>query len=509
MRFPVRPQARTPGDDRWAARPVLAFLVRGCIATVPIVASLATTMVARAVFPMPGPAGTRVVWCLGILGVALLTAIGAERAMRKAMPIATLLRMAMLFPDRAPSRFQVARRAWSARRLRELADESVAAGAGERSAAQAAASVLALVTALSAHDRRTRGHAERVRIFTDMLAEEFTLAEDERDRLRWAALLHDIGKLTVTSRILNKPGRLDAAEWEIMSAHPLEGARIAEPLMVWLGPWGRTIAEHHERFDGTGYPRGRAGDAISVGARMVSVADAYDTMTAARSYKRPMATRAARGELARCAGTQFDPVMVRAFLSISVPRLVWVSGPGSFLVHLPYLWQVQRAGGQAAGVVAQAAAAGVVATAAAVTMAGPLSTVAHHAGTAANGVGGTTVVQAQPPGQVTGGRGGVGAEPPGGGHGPGRGPGGESPEPGPGPTPGPGDPDGGDGLLGGLTQKLPVQLPSLPVSLPTKLPPLPLPLPTKLPPLPLPLPTKPPLSLPLPHPHPTSSDEEA
>src|SRR5262245_2642594 len=300
MRFSSRPQVRTPRDDRWSARPVLAFVVRCCIVLVPVAASLAATLTARLIFPLPAPAGARAIWCVGMLGVAVLAVIGADRAMRKALPLATLLRMAMLFPDRAPSRFQVARKAWSGRRLRELADEALSDGSGGRSAAQAAASVLALVTALSAHDRRTRGHAERVRIFTDMLAEEFRLPEEERDRLRWAALLHDIGKLTVTSRILNKPGRLDSKEWEVMSAHPLEGARIAEPLMVWLGSWGRTIVEHHERYDGTGYPVGRSGDAISVGARMVSVADAYDTMTAARSYKRPVATRAAREELARC-----------------------------------------------------------------------------------------------------------------------------------------------------------------------------------------------------------------
>ena len=371
---------------------------------------------------------------------------------------------------------------------------------GGRSAAQAAASMLALVTALSAHDRRTRGHAERVRIFTDMLAEEFALPEEERDRLRWAALLHDIGKLTVTSRILNKPGRLDAREWEVMNAHPVEGARIAEPLMVWLGSWGRTIAEHHERFDGTGYPVGRGGDAISVGARMVSVADAYDTMTAARSYKRPMATRRAREELARCSGTQFDPVMVRAFLMISVPRLVWVSGPASFLVHLPYFWELQRAGGQAAGVVAQAAAAGAVATAAAVTIAGPLGAVTHQAASSAQGSGtpvAQVAVSGQPPAD------GVGIRRSGNGYGPGSG-GGQDPAPSP--SPGPSQPPDGGGLLGGLTQKLPLPLPGLPVSLPTNLPPLPLPSPPKLP---LPLPTKPPLNLPLPHPHPSSSEEEA
>jgi putative nucleotidyltransferase with HDIG domain len=239
--------------------------------------------------------------------------------------------------------------------------------------------VLSLVTALSAHDRRTRGHAERVRIFADMLAEQFKLSEQDRDRLRWAALLHDIGKLSVTSRILNKPGKLDPAEWELMSAHPAEGARIAEPLMAWLGHWGRAIAEHHERYDGAGYPAGLTGERISVGARMISVVDAYDTMTAARSYRRPVATRRAREELARCAGTQFDPVMVREFLAISVPRLVWVTGPASFLVQAPYLWELQRAAGQAAVVMAQTAATGAVVTAAAVTMTGPLA-VAQHAG---------------------------------------------------------------------------------------------------------------------------------
>ena len=503
MRFLSRPQSRTPGDDRWSARPLLAFVVRCCIVTVPVAASLAATMAARLVFPLPGPAGARAVWCLDMLGVALLAVIGAERAMRKALPMATLLRMAMLFPDRAPSRFQVARKAWSAQRLRELAGEALADDAGERSAAHAAASVLALVTALSAHDRRTRGHAERVRIFTDMLAEEFRLPEDERDRLRWAALLHDIGKLTVTSGILNKPGRLDAAEWEVMSAHPLEGARIAEPLMVWLGSWGRTIAEHHERYDGTGYPVGRGGDAISVGARLVSVADAYDTMTAARSYKRPMATRRAREELARCSGSQFDPVMVRAFLSISVPRLVWVSGPASFLVHIPYFWELQRAGGQAAGVVAQATAVGVVATAAAVTLAGPLATATHQAGTVAQGAD-TTVTHVSTPGSVSGDWSGVGRN--GAGHGPADG--GHGPAPGPDPSAGPSQPPSGgasgDELLGGLTQKLPLNLPSLPVSLPTSPPPLPLPSPPKLP---LPLPSKPPLRLSLPDPQPSPSDE--
>jgi putative nucleotidyltransferase with HDIG domain len=401
------------------------------------------------------------------------------------MPLATLLRMAMLFPDRAPSRYRLARRAGSTRELRKLADEALADGAAERSAAQAAASALALVTALSAHDRRTRGHAERVRIFTDMLAEEFRLSEDDRYRLRWSALLHDIGKLTVRAGLLNKPGKLDDREWDAMRAHPVEGARIAEPLMVWLGSWGRTIVEHHERYDGTGYPFGRSGDAISVGARLVSVADAYDTMTAARSYKRPVATRTAREELARCAGSQFDPVMVRAFLAISVPRLVWVSGPASFLLHLPYLWRLQRAGEQALGVASQAAAAGAVVAAAGVVIGGPLGgLVPGQPAPSSPSGGGTRATQVSTSAPTFG----HGVTQPGGGSVGGR-QGGRDPSSGPSPSPEPTQDPSGD-LLG---IQLPLPLPTdLPLPIPTELP-LPLPTPTKPP---IPLPTKLPLALP-------------
>ena len=413
---------------------MLAFLVRLAIVVLPVVASLAVTAAVRTLFPAPAAAGARLAWGLGVLALAVLVVMGADRIVRRAMPLATLLRMAMLFPDRAPSRLRLARRAGSTRELHRFADEALGADAAGRSAGQAAVSILALVTALSAHDRRTRGHAERVRIFTDMLAEEFRLPDDDRYRLRWSALLHDIGKLTVHAGLLNKPGKLDDREWDTMRAHPLEGARIAEPLMVWLGSWGRTIVEHHERYDGTGYPFGRSGDAISVGARLVSVADAYDTMTAARSYKRPMATRAAREELARCAGTQFDPVMVRAFLAISVPRLVWVSGPASFLVHLPYLWRLQRAGEQALGVASQAAAAGAVVTAAAVVIGGSVPNVGpgHVGGGAASRDGGAPTTQLF----TTASTAGHGTTSPGSGH-QGLARGGKDPAPGPEPSPEP------------------------------------------------------------------------
>ena len=207
-----------------------------------------------------------------------------------------------------------------------------------------AVEILALVTALSSHDRRTRGHSERVRAYTDLIADELRLPQADRDRLRWSALLHDVGKLIVHVDILNKAGTPTEAEWEVIRRHPQEGRRLIEPLMEWLGEWGHAVEQHHENFDGTGYPFGLVGDQISFGARIVSVADAFEVMTAARSYKSPMSPAAAREELTRCAGTQFDPAIVRAFLDISVGRQRWIIGPLAWLFDVPIVSQVGNLG---------------------------------------------------------------------------------------------------------------------------------------------------------------------
>ena len=113
--------------------------------------------------------------------------------------------------------------------------------------------------------------------------------------------------------------------------------QVAEPLREWLGPWLDAIGQHHERWDGAGYPAGLSGVGISQAARIVAVADAYDTITSARSYKKALPAAAARAELARCAGEQFDPQIVRAFLAIGLGRLRRVAGPLSVLSTLPGL----------------------------------------------------------------------------------------------------------------------------------------------------------------------------
>jgi putative nucleotidyltransferase with HDIG domain len=351
----------TDDQRRWRPRPLLSLALRSVSVLVPASVGAASAYAFVGVVPMPGGLGL-VPWVLGLVVTSTVATAIAERIGKRFLPLALLFRLSLVFPDRAPSRFVMARGAGNIRqlerRIREARDHGV-----DPEPAKAASQILALVAALSAHDRKTRGHSERVRAFTDLVAGELNLSESDRDRLRWAALLHDVGKIHVPARILNKPGRPDAEEWKRLQAHPAMGARIAEPLMAWLGPWGNAIEQHHERYGGGGYPHGLAGDEIALAARVVSVADSFEVMTAARSYKKPMSVPAARRELAACAGEQFDPAIVRAFLNVSLGRLWWAVGPMSWTALAPILGPVQRAGGQLAAAAKGATAAAIVGTA--------------------------------------------------------------------------------------------------------------------------------------------------
>ena len=299
----------------------------------------------------------------------------AARVVRRALPLAALLKMTLVFPDKAPTRMAVARKAGSTRALERKLAEARERGIKDEPSV-AAEQILALATSLNKHDRLTRGHSERVRAVTDLIAEELSLPQGDRDRLRWSALLHDIGKLTVPGSILNKPGKPDDIEWLLLKSHPLAGARLAAPLGGWLGPWADSIAQHHEKYDGTGYPYGLAGEGISLGGRIVAVADCYETMTAVRSYKAAMTPAAARRELAACAGSHFDPVIVRAFLGASVGRLGLLGGPLSLLGELPPMNAIPQLG-QLVSVAGQGLAA--VAAVAGISIAAALGS--HHSPT--------------------------------------------------------------------------------------------------------------------------------
>jgi len=351
MKWPRRAQntaaeSTAAEGARWRGRPVLARVLSTVIFLAPIAVSVGVASIVATSLPHPVGVTRTIFWWAAVLGASTLALYGTERAARRFLPLAALLKMTMLFPDKAPSRLGVALRSGTTKDLERRLDVGQLAA---EEPTEAAAEILALAGALSAHDRQTRGHSERVRAITDMIAEELELSSADRDRLRWSALLHDIGKLTVHAEVLNKTEKLSAADWEELKSHPLEGARLIAPLSSWLGEWSLTVAQHHEKHDGTGYPYGLAGEEISLGARIVAVADSFEVMTAARAYKRPASPSWARQELTRCAGTQFDPVIVRAFLNISIGRLRRAIGPISWLVDAPVVSQLEHLG-QAASV---------------------------------------------------------------------------------------------------------------------------------------------------------------
>lgn len=328
-----------PREERWESRPFAAAALRAVVIGAPIAASVLFGIAFVRAVAQPTVPSTRLSWWVAMFVLSSLILWITDRFARRLLPLAVLLRMAMAFPDRAPSRYAIARKV-STRDLEKRVERARRTGLGAEPA-RAAATVLGLVASLSLHDRRTRGHAERVRVYTDLIAEQYQLTTAQRDRLRWAALLHDIGKLTVPTSILNKAGKPTAAEWTRLRKHPAAGATFIAPLEKWLGEWARAIPEHHEQWDGSGYPAGLSGEQISLGARIVAVADAYEVMTTARVYSKPISPAAAREELARCAGTQFDPAVVRAFLNISLGRLRWVAGPISWVLQLPFVPQYQ------------------------------------------------------------------------------------------------------------------------------------------------------------------------
>jgi len=326
-------------DDRWRRRIGLAVSVRLFAFAVPVVLAVGLTAVANRLLPVPGSSGQQVAWWAALFVVVASALVAGDRLARRLLPLAAFLELSLAFPDRAPSRFRMALRSSGTRHLARRV-ERLRQGAHDGDPSEAAGETLELVATLTAHDRLTRGHSERVRAYTDLLAEEMGLTPADRDRLRWAALLHDVGKVAVPAEVLNKPGPLDPSERRLVQAHPLEGEQLTVSLRPWLGEWAFAVGQHHEWWNGSGYPRGLRDSEISLGARIVAVADAFEVMTATRPYKQPMPADTARRELVRAAAVQFDPAVVRAFLSISLGKLHSAMGLAGWLGQFPFLERV-------------------------------------------------------------------------------------------------------------------------------------------------------------------------
>ncbi len=173
--------------------------------------------------------------------------------------------------------------------------------------------VTSLAYAIDAKDQYTQGHSQKVSAYAALLAESLGMCESEVEEIRLGAVLHDVGKVGIPEQILNKSGPLNPDEWETMKTHVTFGGRLLEP----LGPLARIrrmVLHHHEFFDGSGYPEALAGQEIPIGARIITIADSYDTITSDRSYKKGRSAEEALAEIERCAHTQFDPELVASFV---------------------------------------------------------------------------------------------------------------------------------------------------------------------------------------------------
>jgi HD-GYP domain-containing protein (c-di-GMP phosphodiesterase class II) len=174
-----------------------------------------------------------------------------------------------------------------------------------------------LTTALETRNIETRSHSDRVVAYSLRLGLEVGLDESEMNALELGALLHDIGKIGVEDRILLKPRHLTRKEWEAMRKHTEMGARLIEGIPR-LRPALTVITQHHERWDGSGYPVGLTGEQIDLKARVFAVADALDAITSDRPYDKSQSFEQAREEILRGAGKQFDPKVVEAFCRVSL-----------------------------------------------------------------------------------------------------------------------------------------------------------------------------------------------
>lgn len=186
-----------------------------------------------------------------------------------------------------------------------------------------------MVKSMEARDPYTSGHSRRVQQFSIAIAKGLALPPAEVEKVSRAALLHDVGKIHEKyAPILRKPGRLSPDEWQTMQQHPADGAELIST-MSRLHDVVPCVKHHHERWDGTGYPQGLAGETIPMISRVIAFADTIDAMISERPYRRTMSEAEVRAEIVRCRGTQFDPAMTDKILSAPVWRLLFAPEPQS------------------------------------------------------------------------------------------------------------------------------------------------------------------------------------
>ncbi len=201
----------------------------------------------------------------------------------------------------------------STRRAMELKDKQLALAEAQLQLGNE--TILAIAKTVDAKDENTSQHSQRVSEYSVLLARQLGFSDEECENLRRAALLHDIGKIGIPDRILNKPARLTDEEYTIMKSHVTKGADILKDFTL-IDHVVEGALYHHERYDGKGYQSGIAGEAIPIYGRIISVADAFDAMTANRVYRKKLDTEYVIGEFEKGRGTQFDPKIVDALMAL-------------------------------------------------------------------------------------------------------------------------------------------------------------------------------------------------
>lgn len=172
-----------------------------------------------------------------------------------------------------------------------------------------------LAYTLEEKDPYTSGHSERVCYYSDFISKRLSFSPKERNELQIASYLHDIGKIGISNRFINKKGTLSPTDWAIIKQHTKKSIELLIPLNLSPNILAY-IQYHHERYDGTGYPDGLIGEQIPLGARIIAISDSYDSMTSDRPYRKPLTNGDAKNELVKNAGKQFDPTLVSLFLDV-------------------------------------------------------------------------------------------------------------------------------------------------------------------------------------------------
>lgn len=296
-------------------------------------------------------------WVLSAVLLSIITSFIVSMLVQRILPLTRLYESASNFDEEVHDRFRATLRAGNPKRLLKT-------GRVQLSTQEQFEHTLALLHRMNGHDRLTRGHSERVRAYSTLIGRELGFDDDRMKCLSFSALLHDVGKLDVPGSILQTPVKPTTAQWAVLKRHPLNSRKYVEPLETWLGPEVlHGPLAHHERWDGTGYPRGFLGVDIPLFGRIIAIADAFDVMTHPRSYRDTMPLSDAKEVLLAGSGTHFDPELVELFVGIGDADLGAVRGWSTTVAGIGVAAEsnLVAAGAQAAVVVGSVTAGVIVA----------------------------------------------------------------------------------------------------------------------------------------------------